>query len=590
MAMEPLSRNRLFPESHLPDAAELIAEGRERAGTVRVGSCPFLAHYGVRSEAEYKRRRMAEGTVMLHAQVGYRDPAKSRRAFAEIHGRLAEAGYRVDRYGICLDWSMGYPEARRARMPKGTGLILRGPEDFAALTHAAPVAPHFGDFVMGTPAACENTAAALLAGSTAIGNLGQYFTFRMPDWNEDIETTAATVRAMALCAAQPEEVLIHSNLDDGYAALFCDLACGIGMALLERYLVDDLVGGRVAHCYGHVFSDPVTRMAFQRALTRVGPTPGTMVYGNTTIYVAGEPENYANLASYLLVDILAQRDQPSGHGLNPVPVTEAMRIPEIEEIVAAHLFANRLIQRADGYRPLLDLAPVDAIADRLVEGGRAFRNRTLAGLAEAGVDTRNPFELLLALRRIGARQLEERFGPGEHRETARRRVPLVRATTVAAVEAQGGGVVASLAPEDLELLRGAGLRACVTCTDVHEYGKILVETVLAMAGVEVFDAGVSADPDRVAREAAACGAHFIAVSTYNGVALRYMRQLGEELARAGLAMPVYIGGKLNQIPDDSPDSLPVDVSADLGRLGATVCPRAEDILAHLVERVRAGRS
>jgi hypothetical protein len=268
-----------------------------------------------------------------------------------------------------------------------------------------------------------------------------------------------------------------------------------------------------------------------------------------------------------------------------------MRIPEIEEIVAAHRFANRLIQRADGYRPMLDLAPVDTIADRLVEGGRAFRDRTLAGLAEAGVDTRNPFELLLALRRIGARQLEERFGPGEYRDTARhRRVPLVRATTVAAVEAQGGGVVASLAPEDLELLRGAGLRACVTCTDVHEYGKILIETVLAMAGVEVHDAGVSADPDRVASEARACGAHFIAVSTYNGVALRYMRQLGEELARAGLAMPVYIGGKLNQIPDDSPDSLPVDVSADLGRLGATVCPRAEDILAHLVERVRAGRS
>ena len=38
-------------------------------------------------------------------------------------------------------------------------MILGGPEDFAALTGAAPVAPHFGDFVLGFPAAIENTCA-----------------------------------------------------------------------------------------------------------------------------------------------------------------------------------------------------------------------------------------------------------------------------------------------------------------------------------------------------------------------------------------------------------------------------------------------
>ena len=80
--------------------------------------------------------------------------------------------------------------------------------------------------------------------------------------------------------------------------------------------------------------DPLTRLAFQRALARVTSTPGSMVYGNTTIYGAGEVENYANLASYLLVDIIGQRAEPTGHGLNPVPVTEALRIPEIDEIVS----------------------------------------------------------------------------------------------------------------------------------------------------------------------------------------------------------------------------------------------------------------
>jgi hypothetical protein len=411
-----LDRSLILPEPKLPDAAELLAEGRRLAQTVTTGSCPFLTTYDVPSESEYKRRRMAERALMYHAQFGYRGLEKSRRAYAEIAERVAAAGYRVDRYGICLDWSMSYPAAQRADMPRGTGLILESPEDFAVLTQGAPVAPHFGDFVIGTPASVENTAAVLAAGSTSIGNLGQYFTFRVPRWDDDVSTTAETVKALALCAAQPVEILIHSNLDDGFAALFCDMACGIGAVLIERTIVEELIGAKISHCYGHVFSEPLTRFAFQRALARVADTPGiadtpgSMIYGNTTVFVANEVENYANLASYLLVDMVAQRTLPTGHGLNPVPVTEALRIPEIDEIVDVHLFANRLAQRADGFEIAFDMTAAEQIAGRLVEGGRRFKERVLSGLDEAGIDITNPFELLLSLRRIGAKRLEELIG------------------------------------------------------------------------------------------------------------------------------------------------------------------------------------
>jgi methylmalonyl-CoA mutase cobalamin-binding subunit len=582
--MHRLDRSQILPEPELPEAADLLVEGRRLAQAVTVGPSPFLSTYRVHSESQYKRQRMAEGVIMLHAQVGYRSLAKSRRAFAEIYERLALAGYRVDRYGICLDWSMGYPADQRAHMPRGTGLILHDPQDFVALTQSAPVAPHFGDFVIGTPAAVENTAAALAAGATSVGNLGQYFTFRMPRWHGDLTTTVETLKALALSAAQPVEILIHSNLDDGFAALFCDLACGIGAVLIERYIVEDLIGGHIAHCFGHTFSDPLTRLAFQRALARVTDTPGSMIYGNTTIFVERDVENYANLASYLLVDIIGQRTCPTGHGLNPVPVTEALRIPEIDEIVDAHLFANRLIQRVEVFERLFDLEAADRVADRLVEGGHRFKENVLRGLGAAGIDTSNPLELLLAIRRIGAKRLEEFFGPGEPREgVLRKRVPVVRATTVAALESQGRGIVATLSPEDQATIRRSGLRACVTCTDVHEYGKILVETVLEALGVAVYDAGVSADPNDVAQWASGAAADFIAISTYNGVALSYLQSLRQELARIGLDLPVFIGGKLNQIPDDSPSSLPVDVTADLRALGAVPCPQVEGMLTELLK-------
>lgn len=592
-AAEPrLARAEIFPEPELPDAAALLARGRALARDVTVGPSPFLEQYGVDCENAHKRRAMAAGRVMLHAQIGFRDPARSRRAWAEIHERTAKAGQPVERYGICLDFSMGYPPAERARRPRGTGMILERPEDFVALTAMAPVAPHFGDFVLGTPAAVENTAAALQAGATAIGNLGQFCTFRLPHWDDDIATTAATLTALALIAAQPVEVAVHSNLDDGFAALMTDLASVLGVVLIEQHIVEGLIGGRIAHCYGHSFSRPLTRMAFQHALAEVATGPGTMVYGNTTIYGEGAGANYAGLASYLLVDILAQRRRPSGHAINAVPVTEAERIPDIDEVVEAQLFAGRLIERSDDWQMLLDPAAVDATAARILEGGRRFRDRAMAGLAEAGIDTGNPFEMLLALRRIGPRRLEQLFGPGERDpETPGRRRPLVEATTIGELDRLAAKTAGGLAEADRGRIAAAGLRACVATSDVHEFGKILLDGTLRRLGVGLIDAGVSSDPEAVARAAKAGKADFVAVSTYNGVALDYISALQRALAGLDLALPVFVGGRLNQVPDASNSSLPVDVGAELEAAGAIVCRRIEDMLGRLASFAdkRAGK-
>jgi hypothetical protein len=214
--------------------------------------------------------------------IGFRDLEKSRRAWGEIY-EACRKGVRIDRYGISLDWAWVTPGQRQAAV-KGTGILLSRPEDFVRLTEVAPVAPHFGDFIMGFPAAVENTCAALAAGATAVGNLGQYFTFRLPNWDDDVATTTATVTALALLAAQEEEVLVHSNLDDGFSGLFTDLASVFGFVLIERAVIETLLGARLSHCWGHHFSDPERRLAFHLALSAVNPTPGTMIYGNTVSY------------------------------------------------------------------------------------------------------------------------------------------------------------------------------------------------------------------------------------------------------------------------------------------------------------------
>ena len=568
-----------FAEQGLPHGRDLLAEGRALARDWRLGPSAFLRHVAATSEHEFKLARMADRRVMQHAQIGYRDVAKSTRAYAEIWEACAAKGVTVDRYGLCLDWSMAVPRARRKGAQQGTGMILPGVEDFVRLANAAPVAAHFGDFVLGFPAAVENTQAALAAGSTAIGNLGQYFTFRIPGHDDDIAATTQTVRALGLIAAQPVKVMVQSNLDDGFAAQFTDLASCLGMVLVERHIVTGMIGAEIGHCYGHHFSDPLARLAFQRALAQLDAAPGTMIYGNTTAYRGSPPANFASLANYLLVDAAGQASQPTGHAINAVPVTENERIPEIEEVIEAQLFAGRMAELAPGWLAMIDPGPVDALAARIVDGGRAFAAATLRGLEEAGVDMTCAFQMLLALRRMGARRLEAAFGacvtdpaaPGGRR-------PVAPATILSELAEMADHALRG-APADL-----SGLRVMVATSDVHEHGKMLVEEILRRLGVTVLDGGVSTDPAILALRVQEAKPDAVAISTYNGIALDYFKAL----RRHGVAVPILIGGRLNQIPDGSNSSLPVDVGTRLAEAGALVCREAAD-LAPTLAALRGAR-
>jgi hypothetical protein len=52
--------------------------------------------------------------------------------------------------------------------------------------------------------------------------------------------------------------------------------------------------------------------------------------------------------------------------------------------------------------------------------------------------------------------------------------------------------------------------------------------------------------------------------------------------RAGCEAPIFVGGKLNEVPEGSASSLPEDVTRQLEELGAVVCLRVEDMLDELV--------
>lgn len=564
-----------FTDPRLTPGASLLASGRAMARDWRLGTCLFLTETGMPSEAAWKRKAASERRIMQHAHIGFRDVNRTIEAIREVHEQAGKAGVMVDRFGITLDWSMGYPESMRAKASRGTGIVLTGPEDFARITNAAPAAAHFGDFMLGLPGAVENTRAAIAAGVTSVGNLGQYFTFRLPYWDDDVMTTEATVTALGLIAAQEAEILVHSNLDDGFAGLFIDMACALGMVLIEKHIVEDLIGARLGHCYGHHFSDPLSRTAFHAALVRVSETPGTMIFGNTVAYQSTPAGNYASLASYLMADVLALGRWPSGHAINPVPVTENQRIPDVDEIIDAQTFAHRLTLHAPFYDPVFDWAKVEAMADVLVDGGQRFAAAVLSGLAERGVAIDDPAALMLAIRRMGPKRMEALFGPGA--AGPRGRKPLVHAEWARELNHKAATWVSSQNP----LNTGRQLTVCIGTTDVHEHGKYLVEQALDGLGIGIADAGVAVDPEALVASAAEAGADAIAISTYNGVALSYAKAVRAAMEKQGLSLPVLIGGRLNEVPTDSNSGLPVDVTREISGVGCLPCADLDEMLAAL---------
>lgn len=152
--------------------------------------------------------------------------------------------------------------------------------------------------------------------------------------------------------------IIHSNLDDGFGAQFHDLANMAGWARIERYVVEELLGGRMNFSFGNLFSDPILRIVFNKAMWDINTyhTPGTMIYGNTIDFGSNVPRNYAALSSFVLADIVGQMKYPTGHAVTAIPVTEAIRVPSADEIIDAHHTVDMMMEKARHYMDYIDLA------------------------------------------------------------------------------------------------------------------------------------------------------------------------------------------------------------------------------------------
>ena len=559
----------IIRDTDLPAFNVILDESRKIASDISIGRTKFMDKYDVSSEYEYKIRCIKEKKIMYHAHIGMNTWHETYVALGGLYDFAEENNFVVDRAGICLDRRMSLPPKLRKAAPQESGPYLETEEDWRQVGQAAPIQPHMGDFVIGFPASTVNAVSALRAGVTTIGNLSQFFAHEAPMWKRADITTVETVKAIGIVGfLRDRGTLLHSYLDDGFGALFFDCATSAAWAYLEKYIVEDLLGARLAHCVGGLVSDPVKRSGWVFALDEIHnhECVGSMFYGDTISSYADPKKNVALTAEYLLWDIMTQMECPTGHALMPAPFTEALRAPSLDEICEVQLWAREIEKIARGMHPHFNFDASRRFAGEICEKGRTIFHEALDFLADCGVDIKNPIQLLYVLKLIGPRAFENQFNPSAHSAAAHERSMIpndIYTNTLKQINVWLPFYKSECVKEKL-----SGLKVLLASTDVHEHGLLLVHKLLEAAGVSVVSLGAERNPDEVVSKAARAGAEIIFISTHNGMALDYARALFDEMEEQNYTAPVCMGGVLNQNTDGC--TVPVDVSRDLEEMGIAI--------------------
>ncbi len=560
----------------LPSSRATLNQGHKLARDIQIGRTAFMDKMGVESELAYKKQCMRENKIMFHAHIGMNSWHSTAAALALLHNTADENGIVVDRAGICLDRRMGLPEAHRKKIPAETGPMLDSINDWKQVGRTVPIQPHMGDFMIGFPASTVNTILALKAGVTTIGNLSQFFAHEVPLWKDKVVTAVETVKAIAMMGAlRGKGTILHSYLEDGFGALFYDCATVAGWAYLEHYIVEELLGAKMAHCIGGLTTDPIKRAGWVFALHKIHAPDcvGSMFYGDTLSFTPDFTLNQGVVAEYLLWDIMAQLECPTGHAVLPLPVTEALRIPSAEEIAEAQKFGRQIEKAARRLFCHFDFREAYHFSDTLLSAGKSVCDNALDGLKEAGVDVKDPVQMLFVLKHLGPAVFEEMFGAGKVREDViRGRVPVEPTDIFELSNKYFTEYQEMFITPKMKTLLG-GRRLLIASTDVHAHAVTVISRLLSEAGAEMINMGAEVNPGEIVSEANSQNAEAILVSTHNGMALEYAKQLRDALDRQKIRLPVLIGGILNQ--KVASQSLPVDVSGNLKALGFYPCARLE---------------
>ncbi len=558
----------LKPDQH-QDGKELLQEGVKIGSSIKAGRSRFILESNFDSFLDYKKDCTSKGRVFFNMLLGLATLEEQIEAIKSVYEFSKETGLVVDAVQMIPSGLVALPKEYREKAPATTSYVIDGLDDYIKQVEAAPIEVTFNDYHLSSPDCLETTIFAIKAGSSVIGEFSQ-FLWDFPGFEDDEKRFADMVKALGIMASKRDEkFMVKTYLDDGFAGYFLDCTSYVGYALLEHYICTKLCGARYVVAYGGLLSENETRMGIALALDQLLSTEDqpALHYINSSTNMQWDHiihGNYGVSVQELLFAMLVEKKYQIGLGVNPVSITEKLRVPTLAELLDILAAGKRAEEMAGQWLPYMDFTRLEQMRDVMAEQGKKFFENVIDGFKAAGINTDDPLEMILTLKRFNPIKFEQTFHPSSFDQDKNEVKPFY--------PTEMGRLTVKMKNDIIERLRAAGEQGCLTgkkivvaSGDAHAYGLILVENVLAEMGAAVVNGGVDMDAVDMLDLADEEGTPYIGISCHNGQALDYGRQLVALSKERGKNYFLFMGGKLNAILPGN--SEPVEIWELLEEMG-----------------------
>lgn len=559
----------LKPQPHR-DGREVVKEGVLLGKTITAGKGSFIGQSDkYQNHMQYKLDLAKQGRIYWNILLGLATLDEQVAAIKELYGWSQRTGMEINCIQMIASGLIALPKEYRDKAPATTSFVMDGLADYQALAYAAPVDITFNDYHLFSPNALETTINAVKVGSPRIGDFTQFY-WGYAGFNDDLQRFTDVVKSLGVLASKRDEMICaETYLDDGYPGYFIDCASYVGYALLEHYICTKLCGARYVISFGGLLSENDTRCAIAMALHELMSTEDQTVltYLNSSTNLQWDHDihgNYGVSVPEMLFEILVEKKYRMALGVNPVSITEKIKVATLEDLENIFAAGKRAEEKAEEWLPFMDFSKLEEMRDVMVREGKVFFANVLEGFKEAGIDIEDPLELLLALKNCNPIRFEQMFHSSTYKKGTDQITPFYPTVLGRQTLEMREDIVSSLHSDGLN---GAlkGRKIVVGSGDAHTYGLVLVEGVLAGMGADVENAGVDVDPIDILDLADEVDTPYIGVSCHNGQALDYGRQLMALAKERGRDYWVFMGGKLNAIlPGDSEPTEIAHMLMDLG--------------------------
>lgn len=562
---------------------ELLKNGREMGNSITAGKSRFCLERGYDNHVQYRKEMAKNGEVVFILVVGRATLDEQIEALKSIYEFCERLDIEVPIVQNIPSPVVALPKEYRDKAAKTTSYMIDDFEDYKAHVDAAPLEICFCDTVLSSPNSLETTINSVKCGSTKIGEFCQ-FIWRHAGFTDEYKRMCDFITSLGIISSKRDEYLmVETYLDDGMPGYFMDCASYVAYALLEHYICSTLCDARYTISFGGLLTTIESRMGTAVALHKLLGSEDQPVisYINNSTNLHWDHDIEANYGVHVketLIEALVERRYKMGMAIDPIAITEKVAVTNLKEQLDVFISGKRTVENIEEWEQVINLDPIDKISDELATTGKQMFENLLEGFEEAGINTKDPLEMVLVLQNFNRSKIEKMFHPTTYNKENAELKPIVPTAMGEQMIEIRDEIVTNLIDSYGGSLKGK--KVVVASGDTHTYGLLCVEGVLAKMGASVVNGGVEIDPVNLLDIADEEGVTNVGISVHNGQALDYGKQLLELAKERNKKYHFFMGGKMNTILPGHSD--PSEVDSMLRDMGINATNNLEETIEGLI--------